>query len=282
MSQSFLLSCVQLHSSNDLDANLDRCRHWIRESVRRGADLILLPEDYAFLATHEEEKLKLTLDDLENIKESIREEAIRYNVYILAGGHPTISDDPVKLHNTSTLFSPLGEELGHYHKIHLFDAAPPGAVPLKESERVEPGEVICLAETPLCKIGFSICYDLRFPELYRNLALAGAELITIPAAFTLTTGKDHWRPLLQARAIENQCYVAAPAQWGRHSETRFSFGQSMICDPWGTPLACAAEGEGIAVAVFDPNRLNEVRENLPSLRHIRHDLFGLETEFEKE
>jgi len=273
MNRRFLLACVQLHSINDLSHNLKRCRYWIREAVERGAELILLPEDFAFLAEHEGEKQSLTQSQLKSIVEAMREEAIRHGVYILAGGHPVRPEGSDKLENTATLFSRTGEELTHYQKIHLFDAEPPGLTPLKESEFYAAGQSLQVAETSLCKIGFSICYDLRFPELYRQLALQGAQLLTVPAAFTLTTGKDHWKILLQARAIENQCYLAAPAQWGKHSSKRHSFGSSLICDPWGTVLACAPEGEGLAVAEFDPERMKKVREIVPCHQHIRKDLF---------
>lgn len=281
MSRRFLLACVQLHSSNQLLHNLERCRFWIKEAAERGVELVVLPEDFAFLAVAEKEKLELSPSDLSRIKETIREEAIRFGIHILAGGYPTRTQDKERLRNTATLFSPAGEELVHYHKIHLFDADPPGLPPLRESSLIEAGQQVCVAHTPLCSVGVSICYDLRFPELYRQLVWQGAELIAVPAAFTLTTGKDHWRVLLQARAIENQCYVAAAGQWGKHSEKRHSFGQSLVADPWGTVVACASEGEGLAVAEFSPDRLQQVQQMIPCRQHIRHDLFPLFPAVEK-
>lgn len=275
MPRRFLLACVQLHSSNQLLQNLERCRFWIKEATERGAELILLPEDFAFLAVSEKEKMALSDADLSRIKETIREEAIRFGVHILAGGYPTRGENKERLRNTATLFSPTGEELAHYYKLHLFDADPPGLPPLRESAVIEAGQHTCVVKTSLCSIGLSICYDLRFPELYRTLTWQGAELLTVPAAFTLTTGKDHWRVLLQARAIENQCYVAAAGQWGKHSEKRHSFGQSLIADPWGTVLACAPEGEGLAVAEFSPSRLQQVQDMVPCRQHVRTDLFSL-------
>lgn len=277
MSRRFLLACVQLHGSDDLQGNLERCRRWIKESVERGAELILLPEDFAFLARGEQDKRNLTSAQLSRIVETIREEALRHSVHVLAGGYPAqVEGENGKLYNRSTLFSPDGTELAHYEKLHLFDADPPGAPPLRESHHIQRGDRVVVVDTPLCKIGLSICYDLRFPELYRALALQGAELLTVPAAFTLTTGKDHWRVLLQARAIENQCYLAAPAQWGRHSDTRFSFGSSLICDPWGTILSCAPEEEGLAIAEFQPAYLESVRQRVPCRSHLRHDLFSFD------
>lgn len=269
------MACVQLNSTNDMSSNLERVRHWIREAAERNVELVLLPEDYGYLAASETEKRALKDADLRQLREAVREEAIRYSVTILAGGHPVRHPDSDKIYNTSTLFSPTGEELATYRKIHLFDADPPGATPIRESDLYEAGSEVHMVDAGLCQIGLSICYDLRFPEMYRQLALAGAELLVVPAAFTLTTGKDHWKILLQARAIENQCFVAAPAQWGRHNERRHSFGSSLICDPWGTLLATAPEGEGLAVAEFDPARINKVREIVPCHRHIRHDLFSV-------
>lgn len=274
MSRRFLLACVQLHSTNDLQHNLERCRHWIRQAAERSVELVILPEDFGYMAVLEKEKLGLKPAELGRIKESIREEAIRYGIHVLAGGYPTLADDGERLTNTATLFSPTGEELAHYNKIHLFDADPPGLPPLRESDLIQPGNEVVVVETNLCTIGLSICYDLRFPEMYRMMALQGAELITVPAAFTLTTGKDHWRVLLRARAIENQCYVAAAGQWGRHSEKRHSFGMSLVADPWGSVVACASEGEGLAVAEFQPPRIEKVRETVPCRRHIRRDLFS--------
>jgi predicted amidohydrolase len=269
------MACVQLQCTNQVKANLENCRRRIKEAVERGAELVVLPEDFALVAEEEREKILLTDSDLSRIKESMREEAIRHSIYLLAGGYPTRTEDRSKIYNTATLFSPAGEELAHYHKLHLFDADPPGWPPIRESSFVVRGQNISLIAIPLCTIGFSICYDLRFPELYRSLTLAGANLLVVPAAFTLTTGKDHWQVLIRARAIENQCYVAAAAQWGRHSDKRHSFGQSMICDPWGTPLASAAEGEGIIIAEFDHQRIADVRQIVPALQHIRSDLFAV-------
>ncbi len=274
MARKFLIAAIQLNSTNQLKKNLERARYWIGEAVERGAELILLPEDFAYLAESEEEKIHLSQKELDSIPEAIREESIRHNVYILAGGYPTREEGERRVFNTATLFSPQGEELASYRKIHLFDAHPPGALPLKESEFTAPGSEPVIVDTPLCKIGLSICYDLRFPELYRYLALRGAELLAVTAAFTLTTGKDHWLPLLRARAIENQCYVAAANQWGRHSSKRHSFGSSSICDPWGTILATAPEGEGMAIAEFNPERLNHVRQIVPSIRHVNPQLLS--------
>ena len=178
---------------------------------------------------------------------------------------------PTRCHNTSVLFGPEGSILAAYRKIHLFDVAVPPDVFFQESATVSPGSEPVVVAMPLGRLGLTICYDLRFPELYRELGRRGAELLAVPSAFTLTTGKDHWEPLLRARAIENQCYILAPAQQGRHDDggLRHSWGHAMIVDPWGHVVALAADGPGIAVAEIDLARLRRVRQHLPALVHRR-------------
>jgi predicted amidohydrolase len=182
-----------------------------------------------------------------------------------------VGNPPPRCYNTSVLFGPDGAILATYRKIHLFDVAVPPDVFFQESATVEAGNRAVVADTPLGRVGLTICYDLRFPELYRDLGAQGAEILAVPSAFTLTTGKDHWEPLLRARAIENQCYVLAPAQQGRHDDggLRQSWGHAMIVDPWGHVVALTSDGPGIAVAEVDRRRLRRVREHLPALQHRR-------------
>jgi predicted amidohydrolase len=174
-----------------------------------------------------------------------------------------------RVYNTSVLLGPDGRQLAVYRKIHLFDAEVGDGATYRESDTVAPGASPVTAETPLGTVGLTICYDLRFPELYRALARAGATLLTVPAAFTLMTGKDHWEVLLRARAIENQAYVLAPAQGGRHTDQRVTYGHAMVVDPWGLVVARASDGEGLALAELDTELLARVRKNLPALRHRR-------------
>jgi predicted amidohydrolase len=183
------------------------------------------------------------------------------------GGFWEKAADSDKVRNACVYMRADGTIANVYRKIHLFDVDLPDGTKLLESETVEPGEEIVVADTPFGTLGLSVCYDLRFPELYRKLVDAGAIALAVPAAFTLTTGKDHWHVLLRARAIEQQCYVLAAAQAGHHYGRRRSYGHALIADPWGTVLAECGEGEGVAVAEIDPSYVQSVRGSLPSLAH---------------
>jgi predicted amidohydrolase len=195
--------------------------------------------------------------------------AHEFRVTLLAGSVLEEGAPGGRLYNTSVLFGPDGKRLAVYRKIHLFDVEVGDGQTYRESAAVAPGTEVVVAETALGKVGLSVCYDLRFPELYRKHAEQGAVLLTVPAAFTLMTGKDHWEVLLRARAIENQAYVMAPAQQGRHPKDRLTFGHAMVVDPWGLVIARASEGEGFAMANLDAEYLAKVRRTLPALQHRR-------------
>jgi predicted amidohydrolase len=174
-----------------------------------------------------------------------------------------------RLHNTCAVLGPDGARLAVYRKMHLFDVELGDGASYRESAAVAPGAEVVAVDTPVARLGLSVCYDLRFPELCRALGAQGATLLTVPSAFTLTTGKDHWEVLLRARAIENQAYVLAPAQWGQHSERRVTYGHALVADPWGLVTALCPDGEGLAVAAYEPERLARVRADLPALTHRR-------------
>ena len=173
--------------------------------------------------------------------------------------------DTERCHNTSLLFGPNGGLVSTYRKVHLFDVDIPGGLTVKESDSIARGDSVVVADTELGRLGMSICYDLRFPEMYRAMVDRQVDMIAIPSAFTMTTGKDHWHALLRARAIETQCWVLAPAQWGIHDEAgkRHSYGHSMIIDPWGTVVAEKGDGEGICIAEIDLNYSSKVRQSIP-------------------
>ncbi len=262
-----LAAVVQLCSGSDLDYNLSRAQFWIDRARCAGAELIALPENFPCM--REEGSSNPARAPLEGrILEFLRETAKRYQI-VLAGG--TLAEEvpgSSRSFNTSVVVDRGGEVVGVYRKIHLFDIDLPGTR-LRESAAVQAGREIVVADTAVARLGLSICYDLRFPELYRELVSRGAEVLLVPSAFTVPTGSDHWEPLLRARAIENQCFVMAAAQVGEHSPSRRSYGRSMIIDPWGLVLAQAADGEGIALAELDFDHLRQIRERLPALRHRR-------------
>ncbi len=267
MKSRLAVAAVQLTSTEDSGANLSRAVEWVRQAAQAGADLVTLPENYAFLGDSEDRcKAAQAVDG--PFTAPLREAAQEYRVCVLAGSIPERGPDPGHTYNTSVLIGRSGETVAVYRKIHLFDVSLSEAQ-FAESASVTAGHEVVTAEIDGWVLGLSICYDLRFPELYRRLSAAGARLLIIPSAFTLHTGKDHWELLVRARAVENLCYVVAPAQFGRHSPKRVSWGKSMVVDPWGTLLAVAPEREGFVMAALDAAEQDQVRETLPVLRHRR-------------
>ena len=263
--QTYLAATVQLTSTSDLIANLDQAAALISEAAARDATLIALPENFSYLGP-EDEKLRRADEITEHSEAFLKEQARSHHVFLLGGGHPTPSPSG-KTYNRSVLVGPDGEVKAQYDKIHLFDVDLPN-LSLRESDTVEPGlKLVHVHDDTLGCVGLSICYDIRFPELYRFLAAGGADVLFVPAAFTAFTGKDHWQILLRARAIENTSYVIAPAQCGHHFGKRESYGHAMIVDPWGHVLSDAGSEPGIAIAEISPKRIEDVRMTIPSFRH---------------
>ena len=259
---------AQMTSTADVARNLDTAERLIAEAVAQGARLVGLPENFAFLRSEGQPiPQPQTLDGpwVQRMAAVARQHAI----LLLLGSLPERVAGDTRVHNTSVLLGPDGRPIAVYRKVHLFDIDLPGMESLKESKAVLPGRELVLAPTEWGPIGLSICYDLRFPELYRELTRRGAVALAVPSAFTERTGKDHWEVLLRARAIENLAYVLAPAQVGLHGEGRSSHGHAMIVDPWGSVLAQVPGGEGVAVADLDLDRLERLRSELPALRHVR-------------
>jgi deaminated glutathione amidase len=266
---NFLVGAVQMTSTGDRAKNLATALRLVNEAADLGAKLVGLPENFAFMGRDEERIAGAETLDGPTLS-ALREVARRRAVHVLAGSIAERVEAPGKTANTSALIADDGAIVAAYRKIHLFDVAIPDGARYAESETVEPGDRAVLAPSTLGRIGLTVCYDLRFPELYRQLSALGAEILCVPAAFTLFTGKDHWEVLLRARAIENLAYVLAPAQAGRHSANRVTFGNAMVVDPWGVVLArCPAEGEGVCVAPVRRERIEQVRRELPSLKHRR-------------
>ncbi len=269
----FTVSAVQMTSGADKSENVARAIDLVEQAANRGANLVVLPELFNCLGSPEE-----ILAAAESIPgptaSAMSQLAARLRITLLAGsiGERTAESD--KAFNTSLLFGPDGRQLACYRKIHLFDIDLPDRLTYRESSFMQAGDQLVVTETPVGKLGQGTCYDLRFPELFRRLSAAGAQILCLPSAFALTTGRDHWEPLLRARAIENQAYVIAANQFGRNAESIRTCGRSMIIDPWGIPLATAADGETVIAAEIDLDHLAEIRRNLPALEHRRdpHEL----------
>jgi len=265
--KSYLAAAVQMNSQPDIERNLAQAEELIDLAVRRGAELIGLPENFSFLG-EEGEKLARSVELAERTEQFVRTMARRFQVTILGGGFPVPVGESGLVANTALLVDPNGGEL-RYEKVHLFDVDLPDGNTYRESATVRAGSKLpaVYPSEELGNLGLSVCYDVRFPELYRHLSKQGADVLFVPAAFTAFTGKDHWQVLLQARAIENTCYAIAPAQTGLHYGRRQSHGHAVIVDPWGVILADAGDAVGIAVAEISPNRLEQVRRQMPCLQH---------------
>jgi predicted amidohydrolase len=258
------VACVQLTSRADKAANLATTERLVARAAATGADLVVLPEKWNAIGNPDVlHAAAESLEDGESV-EAMRSWARTHGITLVGGSITERREGREKLSNTCLVFDPEGELAAVYRKIHLFDVDV-GGLRYRESDAEEPGEEPVVARLEDWPIGLSVCYDVRFPELYRILALEGAELVTVPANFTLYTGKDHWHVLLRARAIENQLFVAAAAQVGETIPGKPSYGRSLVADPWGTVLAQAPDEETVIFAELDRERLREIRRNLPSL-----------------
>lgn len=270
--KAYLAAAVQMTSVPHLEKNLAQAEELIQLSVNRGAELVCLPENFSFLGD-EVAKTQQAPEIAEKSLKFLQTMAQRYQITLLGGGFPVPqnpeSPSAGKLFNTAVLVGKDGQELARYHKMHLFDVNLPDGNTYQESDIIKAGSVAppVYHSERLGNLGLSVCYDVRFPELYRYLAGKGANVLFVPAAFTAYTGKDHWQVLIQARAIENTCYVIAPAQVGKHNPRRQSHGHAMIVDPWGVILADAGDQPGVAIAPIEPSRLEQVRRQMPSLQH---------------
>jgi predicted amidohydrolase len=272
-----LVAAVQLNSRDDKASNIAAAEAGIARAAERGAQLVVLPELWTYLGPAQGNR-----PNAEPIPGPVSELlgalAQRYGL-VLHGGSifelPAGSSPDAHPFNTSLVFGPDGQLVTTYRKLHLFDATPDEtAEPYRESASVSAGNEIVTAEIEGLKLGLATCYDLRFPELFRALALRGAEMILLPAAFTLETGRDHWEPLIRARAIENGCYVVAADHFGSFPPRRTTFGHSMIVDPWGAVLAQAPDEPTVVVTEIDLDRVADVRRRIPSLANRRADVFG--------
>jgi len=263
------VAAIQMCSTDDLPANLAAAGRLVEDAARSGAKLVALPENFAFLR-REGAPIPCAQPLGGEIVETLRKLARAHSLWLLGGSIPEAAPDG-RVHNTSVLLAPDGSLAAVYRKIHLFDVdlSAQGGARFQESARIAPGSEVVMAETPFGGLGLSVCYDLRFPELYRALAARGARFLLVPSAFARETGRDHWEVLLRARAIENQCFVIAPAQWGQHSAERASHGRALIVDPWGVLLGVAPDRPAIVLADCDLEQQDRIRAALPVLRHRR-------------
>ena len=269
MNPGMKIAALQMVSSTRVADNLERAGRLIGEAALAGARLVALPEYFCFMGRADRDKLEIAEEPGRGpIQDALAQAARAHRVWVIGGTLPLRSSEPERVLNANGVWSPEGTLAARYDKIHLFRYD-------NGRERYDEGRVLRAGDAPVAldvegwRVGLSVCYDLRFPELYRALSRAGAALLTVPAAFTLMTGKDHWEVLLRARAIENQAYVLAPAQGGRHTDQRVTYGHAMVVDPWGLVVARAPDGEGLAMAEVDAELLARVRKNLPALRHQR-------------
>lgn len=263
------VALVQMVSEASVQNNLQRVDYFLAEAQRQSVDLVVLPENFAVMGKLDTDKLTVAEHFGSGlIQESLSSMAKKYKLWIVAGTIPIYASLD-RVYAASLLFDNEGCCVARYDKIHLFDVRVSAQEAHQESATIAPGKEIVVANTPVGCLGLTVCYDLRFPELYRQLVLRGAELLTVPSAFTATTGLAHWETLLRARAIENLCYVLAANQGGTHENGRQTYGHSMIIDPWGVVLAVLEKGEGLVVAEIDLQRLHQLRKQFPCNDHHR-------------
>lgn len=266
------VAVLQMNSGADKEANIATALDLIDRAARSGARLVVLPEVWTYLGPDEgnrpnAEPVPGPVSDL------LADRARRHGIYVHGGSYLESRQGEPGLLNTSLVFSPDGDIIARYSKIHMFDVVLDGDAKYMESATVTPGDEIVTLDIDGVPVGLAICYDLRFPELFRILALRGARMIVLPAAFTMTTGKDHWEVLIRARAIENETFFVACGQWGMHPPGNWCYGRSMIVDPWGTVLATAQDGVGIAQASLSDERVTAVRRQIPSLANRRPEAY---------
>lgn len=261
------IAALQMVSAPDLATNLTTAERLINQAASDGAQLVSLPEYFVQIGLHETDKFQIAEEFGHGpIQERLAAKARQHGIWVAGGSVPIKTQDPAKVTNTALLFNPQGEVVARYDKMHLFSYQD-GTRHLDEGRTMVAGTETVIADTPFGRIGMSICYDLRFPELYR--AMGEVDLILVPSAFTVPTGSAHWEVLLRARAIENQCYVLAAAQGGTHASGRQTYGHSMLIDPWGEVVSVLPQGEGVVIGEMNSERLKSVRHNLQALRHRR-------------
>lgn len=264
-----IVAAVQMTSGPDVGANLVTAGRLLREAADSGACLAVLPENFSCMGLRDTDKLAIAEEQGSGpVQDTLAELAVRLNLWIVAGTTPLRVAGERRVGAACLVFDAAGQQVARYDKIHLFDVDVPGrAESHRESANIRPGTDVVTVETPAGRLGLSVCYDVRFPELYRRMAAEGTDWFVVPAAFTVPTGRAHWEVLLRARAIENQAFIVAPGQSGFHPSGRETYGDSMIVDHWGAVLARLPRGEGVVTAAFDLEGQRTVRESFPALAH---------------
>lgn len=264
------IAAIQFTGSHDVKANLDIVEKWVNRAAHNGAKCVVLPENFALMGKTERDKLNIAEPFGEGpLQDFLSNLSKKYRLWIVGGTIPLISNLPTHVTASSLVFNDQGQCVARYDKIHLFDVEVEQRETYLESSTITPGKEVVAVSTPFARLGLTICYDLRFPELYRKLFNEGVEIFVVPSAFTLKTGTAHWEVLLRARAIENLCYVVAPNQAGHHTNGRDTYGHSMIIDPWGQIVQVLPEGEGLVMADIDLAYLKDIRRRFPVKEHQR-------------
>jgi predicted amidohydrolase len=262
------IAAIQMTSGSEVGPNLAEAAHLIDQAVDAGATMVVLPENFAIMPMQEGDRLVVVeKDGAGPIQDFLSEQARQHHIWLIGGTIPLQARQRNKVRAACLLFDDQGARVARYDKIHLFDVKLQNGEEYLESGAIEAGDEIVVADTPLGRLGLAVCYDLRFPELFRRMLDEGAEIVTLPSAFTVLTGKAHWEALLRARAIENLIFVIASAQVGRHSNGRETYGDSMIVGPWGEVLGRLARGPGFVIADIDREHMQRVRSALPSIEH---------------
>jgi len=265
------IAAIQMSSGPNIQANLDEAAKLIEQAASQGAELVVLPENFSQMATTDQERVSNAEAPGDGpVQNFLSTQAVKNKCWIVGGTIPIKSDEPGKAYSSSLVFNDQGEQVARYDKIHMFDVViEENNETYNESETTTAGDEAVVIDTPFGRLGLSVCYDLRFPELYRTMIDLGMEVCVLPAAFTAFTGQSHWEPLIRARAIENQCYMVAAAQGGYHLNNRQTFGHSMIVNPWGNVLGSVGTGPGVVITELDRNVLESTRKNFQVLNHRR-------------
>lgn len=272
MLRKYLVGVVQMDSRDNYEENMEAACRYIDEAAARGAKLVTFPEVFNYIGEDPRDPEEISGGPTISL---MAEKAREHGIWIHCGSINEVNHEGEKKYNTTVLLNPQGEEVARYRKLHAFDITLLDGTETRESDRMQIGKDIVMVDTELGRIGLSICYDIRFPELYRYMAMSGCQVIFTPANFQMQTGKDHWEIILRTRAVENTCYIVAAGQIGKKRGVSLSYGSSMVVNPWGTVVARAQETEGVTMAEIDLDYLDKVRQDLPCLKNRRDDVYDV-------